>query len=212
MASRRKRTSRSKKTDYSTIFAIGIVLYASLETFKETDPLLANAIIIVLLASPFLYFAIKKSVIFRNYRNVDIAKIDQMTGLEFEEYLAPLFEMHGYSAKVTQGSGDYGADLVISKKGVKTVVQAKRYSSNIGVSAVQEIVAAKPFSHARKAMVITNQYFTKQAKNLARANGVQLVDRDSLIRMINGAYRAERNNALVERVKALIPAKRTEGE
>jgi restriction system protein len=135
-----------------------------------------------------------------------------MTGLEFEEYLGPLFEMQGYSAKVTQGSGDYGADLVISKNGVKTVVQAKRYSSNIGVSAVQEIVAAKPFYHARKAMVVTNQYFTQQAKNLAKANGVQLVDRDSLIAMINSAYRTDRANSVIERVKALIPVRRTEGE
>ncbi|MCL7748759.1 restriction endonuclease [Halalkalibacter alkaliphilus] len=45
---------------------------------------------------------------------------------------------------MTKGSGGYGADLVISKNGVKTVV-VKRYSSNIGVSAVQEIVATKPY-------------------------------------------------------------------
>ncbi|WP_235820498.1 restriction endonuclease [Halalkalibacter krulwichiae] len=212
MASRRRRTRRSKKTGYSTIGAFLFVGIIYLKTLIDSNPGAATAVLLILLASPFLYFAIKKSIIYRNYRNVDIAKVDKMTGLEFEEYLAPLFEIHGYSAKVTQGSGDYGADLVVSKKGVKTVVQAKRYSSNIGVSAVQEIAAAKPFYHARKAMVVTNQYFTKQAKSLARANGVTLVDRDSLMAMINGAYRYERNTALIDRVKALISFRRTEGE
>jgi restriction system protein len=212
LVSRRRRSRRSKKKDYTTIGAFLFVGIIYLKTLIESNPGAATAILLLLFASPFIYFAIKKSIIFRNYRNVDIAKVDKMTGLDFEEYLAPLFQMQGYSAKVTQGSGDYGADLVISKNGVKTVVQAKRYSSNIGVSAVQEIVAAKPFYHARKAMVVTNQYFTKQAKNLARANGVQLVDRDSLIAMINNSYRSERSNALIERIKALIPIRRAEGE
>ncbi|WP_084031631.1 restriction endonuclease [Anaerobacillus arseniciselenatis] len=48
-----------------------------------------------------------------------------------------MYRGKGYKAEVPQGSDDYGADLILSRKRKKTVVQAKCYSSNIGDSAIQ---------------------------------------------------------------------------
>ncbi|WP_342601895.1 restriction endonuclease [Peribacillus sp. FSL E2-0159] len=50
-----------------------------------------------------------------------------MDGFQFENFLGPLFESHGYSAVVTQGTGDFGTDLTLRRKGKKIAVQAKRY-------------------------------------------------------------------------------------
>lgn len=120
----------------------------------------------------------------KRLRQSGIEEIDRMTGREFEEYLAVLFRTYGYHAKVTRGSGDYGADLILTKNGRKTVVQAKRYKNNVGIKSVQEIIGAVNYYQADRAMVVTNSFFTKPAINLAQANNVQLINRDQLISLI----------------------------
>ena len=65
--------------------------------------------------------------------------------------------------------------------GIKTVVQVKQYSSKVGNKAVQEIIAGKAFYNADEAIVMTNNYFTESAIELAENTGVILFDRDKLI-------------------------------
>ena len=60
-------------------------------------------------------------------RQSGIREIDQMDGMEFEEYLGALFSGRGYDVKYTPVSGDYGADLILKKGQDVIVVQAKRY-------------------------------------------------------------------------------------
>lgn len=110
-----------------------------------------------------------------------IEQIDRMNGRTFEKYLEVLFERLGYRVELTKYVGDYGADLVTRKEGVKTVIQAKRYKKSVGVKAIQEAVAAKGYYGCDAAMVVTNSTYTKQAMELARANNVTLRDREWLI-------------------------------
>jgi restriction system protein len=111
-----------------------------------------------------------------------IDQIDVMDGITFERRLAHLFTGLGYHVEQTRARGDYGADLVLQKNGSRTVVQAKRWTKkNVGVKAIQEAVAAKPMYRCDRAMVVTNRYFTEQAKRLARTNGVTLWNRDELV-------------------------------
>ncbi|MDQ0228604.1 restriction endonuclease [Metabacillus niabensis] len=112
-----------------------------------------------------------------------IRDIDQMSGLEFEQYLVALFRKNGYRVKITSASNDFGADLVLEGN-ERIVIQAKRYSGKVGMKAVQEISSAKGYYNAQIAWVITNNYFTSQAIKLAQANNVKLVDRNMLIEMI----------------------------
>jgi restriction system protein len=136
---------------------------------------------------PFIvdvFITLIKSIKYKSPIPTDLYDIDRMDGLEFEKVLKPLFERQGYLAEVTQGSGDYGADLILRKGTKKYVVQAKRYSSNIGVSAVQQVVGAIKYYKASGAIVVTNQYFTQAAVNLAKSNRVKLIDREELAKMI----------------------------
>jgi hypothetical protein len=120
-------------------------------------------------------------------RRMMIGDVDLMNGVEFEHFLGDLFRALGYQARVTQASGDQGADLILEKFGERTVVQAKCYSSTVSNSAIQEAVAAKAHYQCRHAVVVTNNYFTKPAQALAVSNGVDLWDRDKLEAMI-GMY------------------------
>lgn len=113
-----------------------------------------------------------------------IKEIDRMDGRQFEEYLGELFQFQGYEVQITQASHDYGADIILRKDGVKSVVQAKRYSTNVGLEAVQQAYSAINYYEATEAWAVTNFYFTDPAKNLAQANQVRLIERDELIEMI----------------------------
>ncbi|WP_066259406.1 restriction endonuclease [Neobacillus drentensis] len=117
-------------------------------------------------------------------RRSGIKDIDSMDGIQFEYYLKELYQSRGYGAEVTNASGDYGADLLLNKDGKKIVVQAKRYSKDVGIKAVQEVIGAKSYYKADEAWVVSNRYFTKAAKDLAQKGNVRLVDRDMLINYI----------------------------
>lgn len=118
----------------------------------------------------------------RRLSRAGMFEIDRMSGHEFEEKLAMMFRRLGYRAEIVGSKGgDYGGDLVISKNGTRTVVQAKCWKKNVGVKAIQEAVAAKAMYHAEEAMVVTNSRFTKQAHELARKNRVKLWERDELV-------------------------------
>lgn len=113
-----------------------------------------------------------------------IADIDTMDGLAFEQYLEVLFGKLGYKVERTRYVGDYGADLITHKDGIKTVIQAKRYRKAVGIKSVQEAVAAKGMYGCTEAMVVTNSTFTRAAVELAKANHVVLWDRDRLVETI----------------------------
>lgn len=103
---------------------------------------------------------------------------ENMTGLEYESYVAQKLKRQGFkNITVTQASGDYGADILATdRKGRKTCIQCKKYVGSVGVHAVQEIIAAKGYYGCQNAMVITTATFTRNAKTLAKSQGVELVE------------------------------------
>lgn len=101
-------------------------------------------------------------------------------GSEFEHFVCELYKKMGYKAEVTKQSGDQGLDGIAEKGDKRIGVQAKCYSGTVGNSAVQEAVAGKSYYHCGKVVVITNNYFTPFAKELAQSNDVILWDRDIL--------------------------------
>lgn len=99
-----------------------------------------------------------------------------MTGHEYEYYVADYLRGRGYhNVSVTQGSGDYGVDVLATKKGVKYAVQCKYYSDKVNNKAVQEAVAGKAHYGCNGAMVVTNSTYTEAAKTQAADNGVVLI-------------------------------------
>lgn len=116
------------------------------------------------------------------YLHMGIKKIDKLSGKAFENYLMAQFKHMGYRVFQTEESHDYGADILLKKRGESIVVQAKRYDRNVGLAAVQEAVGAVAYYGADRAMVVTNSGFTKSARNLARQNDVDLWDREELMK------------------------------
>lgn len=113
-------------------------------------------------------------------------KFDYMEGHEFEYYCANILEKNGFNdVEVTPGSGDNGIDIIAYKDYVKYGIQCKCYSSDIGIKAVQEVFAGAKYYDCHVPVVLTNRYFTRQAKELAEKTNVLLWDRDKLNELIN---------------------------
>ena len=104
--------------------------------------------------------------------------MDEMEGHDFEYYCADILKAHGFiDVEVTKGSGDFGADILAEKDGVTYAVQCKCYDKPIGVKAVQEIYAGRDFYDRMVGVVMTNQYFTQPAVELAQKLNIMLWDR-----------------------------------
>lgn len=106
-------------------------------------------------------------------------------GLEFESNILSYFVDRGVAAFETPQTNDFGADIIIYYGGKVFAVQCKYHSAPVGISAVQELVAAIPFYEAHAGIVISNQSYTKQARRLAEANGIVLVDGCALQNMLD---------------------------
>lgn len=104
-------------------------------------------------------------------------------GKQFEEHMALHFRSRGWTAKLTPNN-DYGADIILTRSGMKIAVQCKCYDPKrtVSISAVQEVVASIPHYHANRGMVVTNVRLTKRADELAHSANVLIWDRERLIR------------------------------
>ena len=121
------------------------------------------------------------------YKNIN--EIDStMDGYDFEKYSAVLLEKNGFkNVQVTQCSGDFGVDIIAFKDDIKYAIQCKKYSSPVGVKAVQEVIASKAMNDCHVAVVLTNNSFTNSAKQLAKKNNVLLWDNTKLNELIDNA-------------------------
>lgn len=136
-----------------------------------------------------IYYLIKKKRNKKKWLDNNIFRVDKMTGQDFELFLQAHFTKKKYIVKHVGKSGDYGADLILRKGTRKTVVQAKRYEKNVGVRAIQEVIAAREYYHCKDAIVVTNSHFTKSAKEMARKCNVKLMDREYIIKYFNIPYK-----------------------
>ena len=126
--------------------------------------------------------------------NHELLAIDTMSGIQFEEYFTMLLNKIGYSAKVTKATSDEGADIIAEKDAIKYVFQCKNYASSVGNKAVQQVYTAQGIYKCDKAIVITNNYYTKQAIKEAEILSITLWDRDILEKILYQVYEFDIQN------------------
>ncbi|RED58516.1 restriction endonuclease [Cohnella lupini] len=180
------RKSADKKREEAYKSLIGLVFIGSLSITYYISKSATAAVIVGLCALGTLIAVnlIQHQKRENRLKQSGIAEIDKMDGIIFERYLQQLFKAQGYQVEVTQAIGDFGADLIMVKNGIKIVVQAKRHASNVGIKAVQEAQAAIAHYGASEAWVVTNSNYTDAAYQLAKSNQVKLINREALIEMI----------------------------
>src|ERR1019366_5305724 len=115
--------------------------------------------------------------------NTQSKSLDNLSGIEFEEFINQLLKAMGFRTQVTKASGDGGIDIVaiLDKPvtGGRYLFQCKRFAADslIGAPIVREFYGAVSADRkAVKGILITTSGFTLQAKEFAGEVGIELID------------------------------------
>lgn len=111
---------------------------------------------------------------------------------DFEHLVRELFEREfsssGGEVKVTQASADGGVDAVAFDpdpiKGGKIVIQAKRYTNVVGVSAVRDLYGTVMNEGATKGVLVTTSDFGPDSYNFAKDKPLSLLNGQNLLALL----------------------------
>ncbi len=127
-----------------------------------------------------------------------VNNIDGQTNLasmdwqDFENLIRELFEKkfshHGGECKVTQASRDGGVDAVAFDPdpilGGKIIIQAKRYTNVVGVSAVRDLYGTLINEGASKGILITTSDYGIDAHKFAEGKPIVLINGNNLLQLL----------------------------
>lgn len=119
-------------------------------------------------------------------------QFDDISPRQFEELIASVFEAEGYQVSVTSATRDGGVDVFAERENElelpdQWIIECKKYSSDraVGVEVVRQLAGVKNILRSRNAVLVSTARFTKEAEAAAEAVGVDLVDRNKLIRWLD---------------------------
>ncbi|OFX10252.1 MAG: hypothetical protein A2516_08480 [Alphaproteobacteria bacterium RIFOXYD12_FULL_60_8] len=126
-------------------------------------------------------------------KQTSVASLADLSWGGFEEMLAAAFRLEGYSVKVTGDSGaDGGVDLVLHRGDEVTLVQAKHWRRDVGVTIVRELFGVMSARKAQRGIIVTSGNFSADAKNFAATLPMELLDGQALLERIGiKPHRAE---------------------
>ncbi|MCD7808976.1 MAG: restriction endonuclease [Erysipelotrichaceae bacterium] len=115
---------------------------------------------------------------------------DDMTGEEFEQYVAEILKYNRYTnIELTKHTGDYGIDILANYQGYSYAIQCKMYHKPVGIAAIQQAYAGYIYYDCDYPIVVTNNQFTQAARELAQTNNVILWDGNYLEKLRKRANR-----------------------
>ena len=122
----------------------------------------------------------------------DSANLAAMDWEDFEHFIREVFEkefsVNGGEVKVTQASRDGGVDAVAFDpdpiRGGKIVIQAKRYTNPVGVSAVRDLYGTVMNEGAIKGILVTTSNYGPDAYEFAKGKPLTLLDGSNLLHLL----------------------------
>lgn len=118
--------------------------------------------------------------------SIDLVSMDPYA---FEHLIGDLLERMGYDTTVTQSSRDGGIDVIAVDPrpitGGKIVVQVKRYSNTVGVSAVRDLFGTMTSEGANKGILITTSGFGPDAHAFAAGKPMELIGGTQLLSLLH---------------------------
>lgn len=127
-----------------------------------------------------------------------IAELDDSENLalmnweDFEHLIREIFEkeftQNGGEVKVTQSSRDGGVDAIAFDpdpiRGGKIIIQAKRYTNIVGVSAVRDLYGTVVNEGATKGILVTTSNYGADAYNFAKDKPLTLLNGSNLLHLL----------------------------
>lgn len=174
------------------IFVCIIALIIDLIRTHISEQAKHNLMIAAIVIATVIVLSMICTIYRKFHRKYTLKQLDKMDGHQFEYACADILKANGYKhVKVTRGSGDFGVDIIAEKDKVRYAIQCKRYNHKLDNTPIQEVVGGLAYYQCDKGAVMTNQYFTEPAKQLAQVNDVELLDRDNLLHMVDRTQRVQ---------------------
>lgn len=168
------------------IFVCIIALIIDLIRTHISERAKHNLMVVAIVIGVIIFISMVCTIYRKLHRKYTLKQLDKMDGHQFEYACADILKANGYKhVKVTRGSGDFGVDVIAEKDKVRYAIQCKRYNHKLDNTPIQEVVGGLAYYQCDKGAVMTNQYFTEPAKQLAQVNDIELLDRDTLSRMVD---------------------------
>lgn len=168
------------------IFVCIIALVIDLIRTHISERAKHNLMVVAIVIGVIIFISMVCTIYRKLHRKYTLKQLDKMDGHQFEYACADILKANGYKhVKVTRGSGDFGVDIIAEKDKVRYAIQCKRYNHKLDNTPIQEVVGGLAYYQCDKGAVMTNQYFTEPAKQLAQVNDIELLDRDTLSHMVD---------------------------
>lgn len=168
------------------IFVCIIALIIDLIRTHISERAKHNLMVIAIVIGVIIFISMVCTIYHKLHRKYTLKQLDKMDGHQFEYACADVLKANGYKhVKVTRSSGDFGVDIIAEKDKVRYAIQCKRYNHKLDNTPIQEVVGGLAYYQCDKGAVMTNQYFTEPAKQLAQVNDIELLDRDTLSHMVD---------------------------
>lgn len=179
---RRRRRQAEENIPFLTIILVAGVYLSYQEHQMQLIAILLCSLLVVAFILALKVYIQRQRI--NRLRASNIYEIDRMEPLEFEQYIKLLLEKRGYKQVRLTGYYDLGIDVIARKGEDAWGIQVKHYKGHVGLDSVRQAVAALNHYGCNRAMVITNSYFTKNARTIADSVNCLLLDRDALVTMI----------------------------
>lgn len=122
----------------------------------------------------------------------DSVNLASMHWLDFENLIRELFEQefsqNGGTVRITQASRDGGVDAVVFDpdpiRGGKIIIQAKRYTNVVGVSAVRDLSGTVQHEGAMKGILVTTSTYGKDAYDFIVGKPLTLISGSELLHLL----------------------------
>lgn len=168
------------------IFVCIIALIIDLIRTHISERAKHNLMVVAIVIGVIIFISMVCTIYRKLHRKYTLKQLDEMDGHQFEYACADILKANGYKhVKVTRSSGDFGVDVIVEKDKVRYAIQCKRYNHKLDNTPIQEVVGGLAYYQCDKGAVMTNQYFTEPAKQLAQVNDIKLLDRDTLSHMVD---------------------------
>ncbi|RUL86469.1 restriction endonuclease [Tautonia sociabilis] len=120
--------------------------------------------------------------------DLKLAQLDSLSPEGFEEFVAELFEAIGYEVDRVGGTGDEGADLRVTRNGLRGVVQCKYHKKGVvGSPELQKFLGTIHHTGCHKGFFVTTRTFSLAAERFASDHPIELVDGPRLVELVREA-------------------------
>ena len=124
-----------------------------------------------------------------------------MDGYEFEVFMTGLFRRLGFEVETTAYSNDGGIDLIaVYNEPIfsgKYIIQCKNWIGSVGQPEVRDLYGVVTDQRANKGILITPSDYTQQAIDFARGKNIELINGQTLRRILE-TYYGQDSNVIVD--------------